>query len=435
MEMETFSIFDYIHYLYMIGLTLVFLIILLKFKSIVGKLKKTKEQLEEAKGVLEIKVRARTRELSELAEKQEEVIQQRTKKIEEEKNKTLSIVANFSDGLLVFNEKERIFLINPRAEKFLKIKSADIINKSPAELAGFPPIEPLIKILGQSAKEIFRQELAMGKDLVLEVSKISLFNKKEKIGSLVTLHDITREKKIEAMKTEFVSLAAHQLRTPLSAIKWTVLMFLEGDLGKITAEQRSFLERTYISNERMISLINDLLNVARIEEGKYLYNLAVTDIAPMLEAEISSYKEESRKRGVKIIFEKPKDKLPKVMVEVEKIKLVIRNLVDNAIKYTNTGGSVNIFARTVGRKIEVSIKDTGIGIPEDEQNRVFGKFFRGFKPIRMETVGSGLGLFLAKNIIEAHGGKIWFDSKEGEGTTFYFTLPAAEEFAEFLKKF
>lgn len=435
MEMETFSIFDYIHYLYMIGLTLVFLIILLKFKSIVGKLKKTKEQLEEAKGVLEIKVRARTRELSELAEKQEEVIQQRTKKIEEEKNKTLSIVANFSDGLLVFNEKERIFLINPRAEKFLKIKSADIINKSPAELAGFPPIEPLIKILGQSAKEIFRQELAMGKDLVLEVSKISLFNKKEKIGSLVTLHDITREKKIEAMKTEFVSLAAHQLRTPLSAIKWTVLMFLEGDLGKITAEQRSFLERTYISNERMISLINDLLNVARIEEGKYLYNLAVTDIAPMLEAEISSYKEESRKRGVKIIFDKPKDKLPKVMVEVEKIKLVIRNLVDNAIKYTNTGGSVNIFARTVGRKIEVSIKDTGIGIPEDEQNRVFGKFFRGFKPIRMETVGSGLGLFLAKNIIEAHGGKIWFDSKEGEGTTFYFTLPAAEEFAEFLKKF
>ncbi|MBI2626493.1 MAG: PAS domain-containing protein [Candidatus Nealsonbacteria bacterium] len=435
MEMETFSIFDYIHYLYMIGLTLVFLIILLKFKSIVGKLKKTKEQLEEAKGVLEIKVRARTRELSELAEKQEEVIQQRTKKIEEEKNKTLSIVANFSDGLLVFNEKERIFLINPRAEKFLKIKSADIINKSPAELAGFPPIEPLIKILGQSAKEIFRQELAMGKDLVLEVSKISLFNKKEKIGSLVTLHDITREKKIEAMKTEFVSLAAHQLRTPLSAIKWTVLMFLEGDLGKITAEQRSFLERTYISNERMISLINDLLNVARIEEGKYLYNLAVTDIAPMLESEIGSYKEESRKRGVKIIFEKPKDKLPKVMVEVEKIKLVIRNLVDNAIKYTNTGGSVNIFARTVGRKIEVSIKDTGIGIPEDEQNRVFGKFFRGFKPIRMETVGSGLGLFLAKNIIEAHGGKIWFDSKEGEGTTFYFTLPAAEEFAEFLKKF
>jgi signal transduction histidine kinase len=224
------------------------------------------------------------------------------------------------------------------------------------------------------------------------------------------------------MKTEFVSISAHQLRTPLSAIKWTLKMFLDGDLGELTKEQREFLEKTYQSNERMISLINDLLNVTRIEEGRYLYRVVLTDIVKICQSITDSYKEEIKKRNLKMVFHKPK-KLPMVKVDVEKISLAIQNLIENSIRYTPAGGEIEIFLKEKKNEIEFSIKDTGIGIPKDQQHRVFTKFFRAPNATKMATEGSGLGLFITKNVVEAHGGKIWFESEEGKGTTFYFTLP------------
>jgi signal transduction histidine kinase len=233
---------------------------------------------------------------------------------------------------------------------------------------------------------------------------------------------VTREKEIERMKTEFVSISAHQLRTPLSAIKWTLKMFLDGDLGELTKEQREFLEKTYQSNERMINLINDLLNVTRIEEGRFLYKPVLADIVPICQSVIDSYKDEIEKRNLKFKFKKPKE-LPKVRVDIEKISLAIQNLLENAIRYNKFGGEIEMVLKEKEKEIEFSIKDTGIGIPKDQQNRVFTKFFRGSNAMKMETEGSGLGLFITKNIIEAHGGRIWFESEEGKGTTFYFTLP------------
>jgi len=239
------------------------------------------------------------------------------------------------------------------------------------------------------------------------------------------------------MKTEFVSLAAHQLRTPLSAIKWALRMLLDGDLGKITDEQRDFVEKTYQSNERMIGLINDLLDVTRIEEGRYLYKPTLESIENLIQFVVNAYKEEMERKNLELDFKKPEKKLPRAVVDVEKIRLVVENLLDNAVRYTPPGGRVTISLRYVEKEkeIEFSIKDTGAGIPKDQQARVFTKFFRGVNVMRMETEGSGLGLFIAKNIIEAHGGKIWFESEEGKGTTFYFTLPLKEEFGGFLKEF
>ena len=253
---------------------------------------------------------------------------------------------------------------------------------------------------------------------------------KEKLGKLVILHDITREKIVEKMKTEFVSLAAHQLRTPLSAIKWTLRILLDGDLG-------DFLEKTYQSNERMISLINDLLDVTRIEEGRYLSKLTLVNIEEVINLVVNSYKDEIKRRKIKFEFKKPEEKMPQIMVDVEKMGLVVQNLLDNAVHYTRPGGEVIISLNRGAKDIEFSIKDTGTGIPEEQQERIFTKFFRGTNAIKMEAEGSGLGLFIAKNIIDAHNGKIWFESKQGEGTTFYFNIPIyeKEEFTEFLTKF
>lgn len=342
---------------------------------------------------------------------------------ETERDKTLSIITNFTDGLLLFNQENKLSLINPRAEKFLNVKTQHLIGKSVSELRLISTLEPLAKILGNTIKKIFRKELELKGNLILEVSTIPVLKGGKKTGDLVILHDITREKIIEQMKTEFVSISAHQLRTPLSAIKWTLRMLLDGDLGKITKEQREFIEKTYQSNERMINLINELLNVTRIEEGRYLSKPVLASIEDITQSIIDSYRDEIKNRGLEFAFKKPQRKLPKVSVDTEKIKLAIQNLIDNSVRYTARKGKITISLKRTKKDIEFSIKDTGVGIPKHQENRVFTKFFRAENVIRMDTEGSGLGLFITKNIIEAHGGKIWFESKEGKGTAFYFILP------------
>ncbi|MBI4101503.1 MAG: PAS domain S-box protein [Candidatus Nealsonbacteria bacterium] len=354
---------------------------------------------------------------------------------EEEKDKTLAVISNLADGILAFDRENRLSLINPQAEKSLRVKKEEVVHKNVLELKGFPNLGPLLDLVGDDIKGIFRKEIKIDENLVLEVSTAPMVSRGEKMGSLVILHDVTREKIIEKMKTEFVSLAAHQLRTPLSAIKWSLTMILEGDTGQITQEQKDMLDKTYKSNERMIDLINDLLDVTRIEEGRYLFKPILTQLEPIVEFVVNSSQDEAGRKKIKLGFRKPLKILPKVMVDVEKIRLAIQNFIDNALRYTPASGEITISLRAEKKEIEFSIRDTGVGIPEDQKARVFSKFFRASNVIRMETEGSGLGLFITKNIIEAHGGKVWFESKEGQGTNFYFTLPVKEEFAEFLKEF
>ena len=364
-----------------------------------------------------------------------EDIDEERKRAEEEKNKTLAIVTNFSDGLLVFDEENKLSLIDPQAEDFFKVSSKEFFKKSILELSKIPNFSSLTDALGEEIKGIFRKELKIEEDLIVEISSIPMVEGEKKLGTLIILHDITREKTIEKIKTEFVSLAAHQLRTPLSAIKWTIKLMLDGDIGEITGEQRELLEKSYHSNERMINLINDLLNITRIEEGRYLYKPAFADVEPIVQFAIKSVQNEVKQRKLKLKFIKPKQKIPEVKIDVEKIKLAVQNLLENAIRYTKPGGEVTVFLKSLKDKIEFSVKDTGVGIPEEQQKRIFTKFFRGSNVIRLETEGSGLGLFITKNIIEAHGGEIWFKSKEGKGTTFYFSLPTKERFREFLSEF
>jgi len=382
-------------------------------------IKKTEEELKDAQVAL----------LNILEDTEEE-----RKRAEEEKNKTLTIINNFTDGLLVFDKENKLSLINPQAEIFFDVRVKDIIGRSILELSTFPTIAQMATLVGQEIKEIFRKEIPVKESLILEVSTIPIMREEERLGTLIILHDVTREKLIERMKTEFVSLSAHQLRTPLSAIKWTLRMLLDGDLGKITKDQRDFLEKTYKSNERMIDLINDLLDVTRIEEGRYLYKPILTEFEPIVQFVINSYKDEIERKKIHFEFKKPEKKLPRVMIDVEKMRLAFQNLLDNAIRYTPSDGKVTVSLKYGKKEIELQVQDTGVGIPKDQQQRIFTKFFRGANAMRMETEGSGLGLFIAKNIIEAHGGKIWFESEERKGTIFHFTLPIKEEFAEFLKK-
>jgi PAS domain S-box-containing protein len=344
-------------------------------------------------------------------------------KAEEEKNKTQAIVSSLSDGLMVFDRQDRISMVNPRAEEFINLNKIELIGKSVTALESLPETKQLAKLIGVGEKRLFRKELNMGENFILEITAIPLLSENMKAGRLVVLHDVSREKMVERMKTEFVSISAHQLRTPLSAIKWTLKMLLDGDLGEITKDQREFIEKTYESNEKMINLINDLLNVTRIEEGRYLYKPAMTDLVEVVTSLIDSYEEEAAKKKISLSLKPIKVKLPKVSLDTEKIRLAFQNLVENAIRYTAAGGKVTVSVKYDKKEIVVCVRDTGVGVPNDQKHRVFTKFFRGANVIKMETEGSGLGLFITKNVVEAHGGKVWFESEEGKGSAFYLSIP------------
>jgi two-component system phosphate regulon sensor histidine kinase PhoR len=385
---------------------------------------------KEKRSIEVIKLKAALAELDRIAKmliRRDLELSSSKEKLAEEKGKIDAVINSLVDGLIMVDQDQKIVLINPEARAILGIKEEGWLGKTLSEFTYLPRVKKLYQVLGKKVKWTGKQyELALGKPLkrFFQVRTAPVVTQSQEIiGLMIILHDITREKEIERMKTEFVSIAAHQLRTPLSAIKWVLRMVLDGDVGKITKEQAELLERGYQSNERMIALINDLLNVARIEEGRFLYNFALQSLEDLIRKIIDSLAEPLKEKKIKLIFKKPQKPLPQVKIDVEKIELVMQNLLDNAIRYSPKGGEVTISVRRDRMNIEVMIKDKGMGIPEDQRKQVFTKFFRGNNAIKAEAEGTGLGLFICKNIIEEHGGKIWFESKENKGTTFWFTLP------------
>ena len=343
---------------------------------------------------------------------------------EQERKRVELILSNLSDGLLVFDANQIVEFVNPQAESILDIKSSSLVGKHMNKVKAvvqFPWLKNLI--LKEHNGDVQRELSFPQSSLVFETTAVPLQYGDEHRGVILVFHDITREKQIELLKSEFVSLAAHQLRTPLSAIKWSLRVLLDGDLGSLGEKQKDLVLKTFDSNERMIRLINDLLNVARIEEGKYLYQPSLHQIEEIVRSMIQSYKAETKRRGV-VLTLKVEDKImPKVLLDEEKIRLVLQNLLDNAMRYTATGGEVTVVLSCDTKEVRIAVRDNGMGIPQNQQQRVFEKFFRATNAKRVDTDGSGLGLYLVKNIIEAHKGRVWFESKEGKGTTFTFTLP------------
>ena len=230
-------------------------------------------------------------------------------------------------------------------------------------------------------------------------------------------------KDLDQMKTEFISVASHQLRTPLSAIKWSLKMLIDKDLGPLTIEQEDMLLKGYQSNERMIALINDLLNVSRIEEGRMTFAFSEENLDPIIREIVEDAQHLAGEKHIALTYEAETKPLPKVRIDKQKIQLGLQNLIDNSLKYTSVGGVIGIQARVQQDELVISVQDTGVGIPVNQHTRVFTKFFRGDNVMRMQTEGTGLGLFITHDVVVKHQGRIWFESHEGRGTTFYIALP------------
>lgn len=224
------------------------------------------------------------------------------------------------------------------------------------------------------------------------------------------------------MKSEFVSIVSHQLRAPLSNLRWAIEFLMSGRLGKIEKEQIEYFKILKENSDRMRELVQDLLIISRLETATLPLKKEFFSLKDLISDLIKEFTPFARASNVEIFFE-PEENLPKVFADPSQIRLVAENLLDNAIRYTKTKGRILIKLEKRNENLYFEIEDNGVGIPENDQKYIFKKFFRSANVLKHQTQGSGLGLYIAKSIIERSGGKIGFKSKEGKGSTFWFKIP------------
>lgn len=234
--------------------------------------------------------------------------------------------------------------------------------------------------------------------------------------------------KLEALdetKDDFISMASHQLRTPLTAVKGYLSMVIEGDAGTVTPLQKKMLNQAFMSSQRMVFLIADLLNVSRLKTGKFVIDPVPLNLAHLISEEIGQLRETAASRSLELTFDKPKE-FPMLLLDETKTRQVVMNFIDNALHYTPSGGHVRVELKDRPNAVELRVIDDGIGVPKLEQHHLFTKFYRAINARRERPDGTGLGLFMAKKVIVAQGGAVIFESKENKGSTFGFTIPKAK---------
>lgn len=342
----------------------------------------------------------------------------------------LQIVHEMNYGLFIAslrdeNDPVRRLMVSHGIELILPLKQASIIGYlCLGEHMTSRYTSRDIKVLNTIA-----DELVIAIQNALAVQEIREFN----VTLQQRINNATRElrtsnmmlRRLDKIKDEFVSIASHQLRTPLTSVKGYISMILDGDAGGITDTQRELLNEAYISSERMVHLISDFLNVSRLQTGKFIIDKKPTDLSKVVSEEIDSLRPSAASRNMEFVYNHPKN-FPLLDIDDGKIRQVIMNFADNSMYYSEEGTKIRIDLSVEGNEILFTVKDTGIGVPKNEQAQLFTKFYRASNAKSKRPDGTGVGLFLAKKVIDAHHGQIVFESTEGKGSTFGFRLPIAE---------
>ncbi|HEU5187861.1 MAG TPA: ATP-binding protein [Candidatus Saccharimonadales bacterium] len=273
---------------------------------------------------------------------------------------------------------------------------------------------------------IATDELAVALQNALRFEEISRFNetlKKEVADATAQLRETNRKlKKLDEIKDEFISMASHQLRTPLTSVKGYISMVLEGDAGPVAPQQKQLLDEAFTSAQRMVYLIGDFLNVSRLQSGKFVIEWKPTNLAIVVKEEVDQLRETAARHHIKLQYQAPSS-FPTLMLDENKMRQVVMNFADNAIFYTRPGGTVKMVLLATATEVRFEVQDNGIGVSATEQHKLFTKFFRAENARKVRPDGTGIGLFMAKKVVAAHGGSIIFESQEGKGSTFGFTLP------------
>jgi PAS domain S-box-containing protein len=363
-----------------------------------------------------------------------EDVEEEKGKVSKERNKINAILHSIGDGVFVVDNNLKITMFNQIAANISGFSIQEAIGQKYDQVLKFvyeknnQVNDKFIKeaMATGEIKEMANHTLLIrknGSKIAVADSAAPLLRKDKKvIGCVVVFRNATKEREVDRMKTEFISLASHQLRTPLSAMKWFGEMLLNGDAGKLNKEQQDFAKNIYDSNERLIALVDSLLNISRIESGRLIIDPKPTDLKKLVEEVVAELKPKFlEKKQTPII--NVHQKLPLINIDPKLIRHVYINLLTNASKYSPKNSEISVFVSKKDDKIISQVSDNGYGIPQKDQFKVFQKFYRGENIIKLEADGTGLGLYLVKAIIDSSGGKIWFKSQENKGTTFWFSLP------------
>jgi PAS domain S-box-containing protein len=354
---------------------------------------------------------------------------------------TEALFASIGDGAITTDEFGTITRINKVGAEILGYKTSELIGKPFISTVKAEDLNgQLMTVIDRpitrayltgkpvSGKMCYRTKKGNLVPVSINVSPLML--DKRPIGAIEVFRDVTIEIEVDRMKSEFISLASHQLRTPLSAIKTYTHMLNDGYMGELNSTQKQSLETIISASNRMNELISTLLSITRIESGTIAVNLKRIKIDSVIDEIMPELNLMADTKGitlqVKVIGHAP----TQIKTDSLIVKEVVTNLTTNAIKYTPDGGKVDLTIHPRKADVLIKVTDTGWGIPDTSQDKIFSKFFRGSNIIKRETSGTGLGLYLVKGLLETLGGKIWFDSKEGKGTTFSFTLPRTLKIAK-----
>jgi len=366
----------------------------------------------------------------------EQRVQERTEELQAGHAKDEALLESIGEGFLAIDMHGTILATNRAAETMLTWNRSEIINhhfESILHLKGrdgkpIPPNEHIIQraltekmTMNTSPTETFLCERRDGTSFPISMSATPFLLGMEMQGIVVTIRDITEEKRIDRMKSEFISLASHQLRTPLTAIGWYIEL-LQTEEETLSTDQKEYVAQILESHRRMVELVNSLLNVSRIELGHVKIDPKDLTIAELLRIPLENLKPQIEQRHQALL-----QRIPDLSVSLDPdlVRMVVENLLSNAVKYTPEGGTIEMSVVADAEELRFCVEDTGLGIPHSQQGRIFEKLFRADNVLKSDTVGTGIGLYIAKSTVEAWGGKLWFKSREGKGTSFFFTTPRA----------
>lgn len=362
------------------------------------------------------------------AQEQEKSLRETIEKLTQDLNlttiqnqKLITLLNSLPDAILVVDEQRKIIFSNSAAISSIGLSDQEIKNK---------PIDQTIQIYdGENALTFLhycpgtnfsKQGLKIkGKKEVM----VSLFSIPINFGCIIIMHDVSKDTKLEEMKFDFVSMAAHELRTPLTSIKGYLSVFVSENKDKLSVDAIKLLDQAEAATEQLNTLVENLLSVSRIERGVLNVNLDAIDWELFLQESIKTFQDQAKQKELELILTPPVAPLPKVKVDKLRIQEVLNNLISNAIKYTDSGGKITIWSEIKGTELITNVEDSGKGIPVDAQNQLFEKFFRVSGPMQGGAKGTGLGLYITRELVEMHHGKIWVKSELGKGSTFSFSLP------------
>lgn len=333
------------------------------------------------------------------------------------------ILRNIQEGVIITNVDGQITFISRRALEILNTARSVVVNKN---------INAVLSLNDLKGRHLLNFEINLksidGEAIIVRTSSFPLKNDQGEVrGILYTIRDVTKEKEFEGMKLDFVSMSAHELRTPLTILRNYLDVLSSTINNKLTAEERSVLEKSKVGADQLISLVENLLYVTHIEEGILKQQMVPVDLEPVVVNVINKLQNKAHKENIQILFEKPKTPISPVMANSYLVEEALTNLITNGIEYNRPGGFILVVMEEQPGGITVHITDHGKGIPSYALPHLFTKFYRAADSLTQTSKGPGLGLYLTKTIIDAHKGKIWVNSIEGIGSTFSFTIPAVSK--------